>query len=84
MITAKLHTNQEAGRDATLDRVLANVRTDFPVLDLTINGQPLVYLDNAASTQKPDSVIEAVANYYKRQNANVHRGVHYLSQLATS
>ncbi|MFK7731178.1 MAG: cysteine desulfurase [Pseudomonadales bacterium] len=59
------------------------VRKDFPILDQEINGHPLVYLDNAASTQKPNSVIDAIANYYRHDNANVHRGVHALSDRAT-
>lgn len=59
------------------------VRADFPILREVINGQPLVYLDNAATTQKPEMVIEAIANYYRHDNANVHRGVHTLSDRAT-
>ena len=59
------------------------LRRDFPILDQEINGKPLVYLDNAASAQKPAAVIDAVANYYRRDHANVHRGVHTLSQRAT-
>lgn len=59
------------------------VRKDFPILDQEVNGHPLVYLDNAASSQKPLQVIEAVDNYYRLDNANVHRGVHRLSQRAT-
>lgn len=59
------------------------VRKDFPILDQEVNGHPLVYLDNAASSQKPVQVIEAVDNYYRLDNANVHRGVHRLSQRAT-
>ena len=59
------------------------VRRDFPILDQQINGHPLVYLDNAATTQKPECVIEAISNYYRRDNANVHRGVHTLSDRAT-
>jgi len=59
------------------------VRRDFPILDQEINGHPLVYLDNAATTQKPECVIEAISNYYRRDNANVHRGVHTLSDRAT-
>ncbi|MFW5450048.1 MAG: SufS family cysteine desulfurase [Methylophagaceae bacterium] len=62
---------------------LQAIRQDFPILDQQVNGQPLVYLDNAASSQKPIQVIDAVANYYKQDNANVHRGVHRLSQRAT-
>ncbi len=60
------------------------LRQDFPILDQNINGRPLVYLDNAATTQKPEAVIEAIANYYRRDNANVHRGAHALSDRATA
>ena len=59
------------------------VRKDFPILDQMIYDKPLVYLDNAASSQKPSQVIDAVADYYRQDNANVHRGVHRLSQRAT-
>jgi cysteine desulfurase/selenocysteine lyase len=59
------------------------IREDFPILHQQVNGYPLVYLDNAASSQKPAQVIDAVANYYRQDNANVHRGVHRLSQRAT-
>ncbi len=59
------------------------IRQDFPILDQQINGKPLVYLDNAATTQKPRAVIDAISNYYLNNNANVHRGVHTLSQRAT-
>jgi len=59
------------------------VRKDFPILDQMIYDKPLVYLDNAASSQKPVQVIDAVADYYRQDNANVHRGVHRLSQRAT-
>jgi cysteine desulfurase/selenocysteine lyase len=62
---------------------IKQVRKDFPILDQTINGKPLVYFDNAATTQKPLQVINRVADYYKNENSNVHRGVHHLSQLAT-
>ncbi|RKZ84641.1 MAG: cysteine desulfurase CsdA, partial [Gammaproteobacteria bacterium] len=62
---------------------LHTIRTDFPILDQQVNGYPLVYLDNAATSQKPIQVIDAVANYYRKDNANVHRGVHRLSQRAT-
>ncbi|MCC5916543.1 MAG: cysteine desulfurase [Cryomorphaceae bacterium] len=61
----------------------AQIRRDFPILHRTIHGKPLIYLDNAASTQKPQVVIDAVSNYYSEINANVHRGNHLLSQLAT-
>ncbi len=59
------------------------LRQDFPILRQTINGKPLVYLDNAATTQKPQSVIDSEAHYYAALNANIHRGVHTLSQRAT-
>ena len=62
---------------------LQAIRKDFPILDQQVNGFPLVYLDNAASSQKPVQVIDAVADYYRQDNANVHRGVHRLSQRAT-
>jgi cysteine desulfurase/selenocysteine lyase len=62
---------------------VASRRQDFPILQRTVNGQPLVYLDNAATTQKPSSVIEAERRYYAHYNANIHRGVHRLSQEAT-
>jgi len=60
------------------------VRQDFPILQQTINGQPLSYLDNAATTQKPESVIEALSHYYRFDNSNVHRGAHTLSDRATA
>jgi len=59
-------------------------RADFPILSTKVHGKPLVYLDNAATTQKPRQVIDAVRRYYEAQNANVHRGVHLLSEQATS
>jgi cysteine desulfurase/selenocysteine lyase len=62
---------------------LATIRKDFPILHQQVNGYPLVYLDNAASSQKPNFVIEALSEYYQHDNANVHRGVHRLSQRAT-
>lgn len=62
---------------------LARVRQDFPILSSKVRDQPLVYLDNAATTQKPQSMLDAVARYYSAENSNVHRGVHYLSVLAT-
>ena len=61
----------------------SDIKSDFPTLGQKINGNDLVYLDNAATTQKPISVIEAVNNYYKKTNSNIHRGVHTLSQKAT-
>jgi len=62
---------------------IAKIREDFPILNQTVNKKPLVYFDNAATSQKPQVVIDAIDTYYKTINANVHRGVHTLSQLAT-
>src|SRR5262245_53348643 len=59
------------------------IRIDFPILKREVNGRTLVYLDSAATSQKPQQVIDAIDHYYEQQNANVHRGVHFLSQLAT-
>ena len=59
------------------------IRANFPILFQQVNGKPLVYLDNAATTQKPRAVIDAITRYYEADNANIHRGVHYLSQHAT-
>lgn len=62
----------------------ARLREEFPILHQTVHGRPLVYLDNAATTQKPRAVIDALVAYYERDNANIHRGVHQLSQRATA
>ena len=62
---------------------LQDIRSQFPILDQKVNGKPLVYLDNAATSQKPVSVLESWNRYYSEINANVHRGIHTLSQLAT-
>jgi len=59
------------------------IRSEFPTLDQTVNGHPLVYLDSAATSQKPHAVLEALAEYYVRDNANVHRGIHELSRRST-
>lgn len=59
------------------------VRADFPILHQQVNGQPLVYLDNAATTQKPNAVIDAISDYYRTDNSNVHRGAHALADRAT-
>ncbi|MES2674390.1 MAG: cysteine desulfurase [Pseudomonadota bacterium] len=59
------------------------IRADFPILHQEVNGQPLVYLDNAATTQKPNAVIDAISNYYRTDNSNVHRGAHALADRAT-
>jgi cysteine desulfurase/selenocysteine lyase len=60
-----------------------NIREDFPILKQQVHGKPLVYLDNAATSQKPQIVIDTVHRYYAEENANIHRGVHYLSEKAT-
>ncbi len=62
---------------------IQKIRADFPILSRNINGKPLVYFDNGATSQKPQIVIDAIAQYYQEINANIHRGVHTLSQLAT-
>jgi cysteine desulfurase / selenocysteine lyase len=60
------------------------LRADFPILDQTVHSQPLIYFDNAATTQKPRAVVEALRHYYEHDNANVHRGIHELSNRATA
>jgi cysteine desulfurase/selenocysteine lyase len=62
---------------------IKEIRSQFPILNQQVNGKPLIYLDNAASSQKPISVLETWQKYYEEINANVHRGIHTLSQLAT-
>ena len=62
---------------------IEEIRKDFPILGTTVHGRPLVYLDNAATTQKPACVIDSIRHTYEHQNANIHRGVHLLSQRAT-
>src|SRR5437763_13144054 len=60
------------------------LRRDFPIRDQKVHGQPLIYFDNAATTQKPRAVLDALRNYYEKDNANVHRGIHELSNRATT
>src|ERR1700690_2895779 len=60
------------------------LRKDFPILDQKVHGKPLVYFDNAATSQKPRAVIDALVHYYEHDNANVHRGIHELSNRATA
>lgn len=62
----------------------ARVRADFPILSSEVRGKPLTYLDNGATSQKPETVIEAIDRYYDSENSNIHRGVHYLSEQATN
>ena len=86
-----MHTN--TGKAAPLGTPLiaqatpldvARIKRDFPILSLQVHGHRLVYLDNAATSQKPQSVIDAITTYYKRRNANIHRGLHYLAEEATA
>src|SRR3954468_21962317 len=68
---------------ASLPRSLDEIRADFPVLARRVNGKPLVYVDNGATSQKPASVIEAISSYYRSSNANIHRSMHELAAEAT-
>ncbi len=63
---------------------MPTLRSDFPILDQQVHGKPLIYLDSAATSQKPQQVIEALARYYRQDNANVHRGIHTLAERATA
>ena len=74
---------EEPCRDCLVGFGPEKIREDFPALKVTVHGKPLVYLDNAATTQKPQAVIDALTRYYTEENSNVHRGVHFLSQVAT-
>ena len=80
-MSAASHAGDQSGRNLY---DVQEVRKDFPILHQEVNGHPLVYLDNGATSQKPQSVIDAVRHYYERDNANVHRGVHTLSERATN
>ncbi len=77
----------DSGRTAVHDAVpgfdVERVRADFPILREKARGHQLVYLDNAATSQKPKVVMDAIVRYYEHDNANIHRGVHYLSERAT-
>ncbi len=66
-----------------MDFPIIQIRSDFPILSQKINNKPLIYFDNAATTQKPLDVINRISDYYKKENGNVHRGMHYLSNIAT-
>jgi cysteine desulfurase/selenocysteine lyase len=78
-----MNQSAEASAIATQPRSVTTCRADFPILAQDVNGEPLVYLDSAASSQAPNAVIDAVANYQRHDHANVHRGVHTLSHRAT-
>src|SRR6478609_3284694 len=67
-----------------LPRSIEEIRAEFPILEREIHGRPLAYLDNGATAQKPLAVIESLDRYFREQNANVHRGVHTLSEEATA
>jgi cysteine desulfurase / selenocysteine lyase len=75
--------DQSARREIESDFDVERIRADFPILHSKVRGRDLVYLDNAATAQKPKAVIQAITHYYERENANIHRGVHYLSERAT-
>jgi cysteine desulfurase/selenocysteine lyase len=82
MTTAKpVATGPAAAPEVVFD--VARVRADFPILGTSVHGKPLVYLDNAATAQKPQVVLDRLTQYYSSENANVHRGVHYLSEVGT-
>ena len=74
----------ERADDATAGFDVGRVRQDFPILEQRVYGKPLIYLDNAATSQKPQAVIDALARFYAKDNANIHRGVHYLAERATA
>jgi cysteine desulfurase/selenocysteine lyase len=83
---AKIPTTDSTGRSRLTDPGfdIERIRRDFPILARDVRGKKLVYLDNAATSQKPRAVVDTVARYYEQENANIHRGVHFLSELATS
>jgi cysteine desulfurase/selenocysteine lyase len=83
MMSAKPRSGEQPCNDCLVGYGPNRIREDFPVLWTRVHGRPLVYLDSAATTQKPRSVIEALTRYYSDENSNVHRGVHHLSQVAT-
>ena len=72
---------KQATQTVTYD--IEKIRDDFPILKQQVNGKPLVYLDNGATAQKPQQVIEVLDQYYREYNSNIHRGVHTLSEKAT-
>jgi len=80
-MNASLHSSAFTAKVGSVE--VTTIRRDFPILNQQINGHPLAYLDNAASSQHPQSVIDAISHYYQHDHANVHRGVHTLSQRAT-
>jgi cysteine desulfurase/selenocysteine lyase len=83
MITPGRQITEEACQDCLVGFGNEKLRQDFPALRQKVRGKPLIYLDNAATSQKPQAVIDTIARYYLSENSNVHRGVHFLSDLAT-
>jgi len=83
MAITSQHIAETTLRESPAKFDVERIRKDFPVLDQTVHGKPLVYLDNAATSQKPLAVIEAEEHFYRRDNSNIHRGVHELSERAT-
>src|SRR5690349_24405942 len=81
MTTATL-TKPSSGKPKSMD--WSALRKDFPILDQQVHGKPLIYFDNAATSQKPRAVLDALVHYYEHDNANVHRGIHELSNRATT
>src|SRR5438067_12142165 len=86
MSMTKTELIKNSGRDELVNDAwnVERIRRDFPVLAQTVNGKPLVYLDNAASAQVPQVVIDRGVHYLREEHSNIHRGVHYLSQRATT
>src|SRR6185295_7038348 len=84
MATAEVKSVKEENRTASRSWDVQRIREDFPVLRQTVNGKPLVYLDNSASSQVPQVVIDRGSVYLEQEHSNIHRGVHYLSQKATT
>lgn len=82
-MSGRIHSHKKVNIKDSMTLDIKKIRADFPILKTIINGKPLVYLDNAATTQKPQCVIDAITNYYTTYNSNIHRGTHYLSNLAT-
>src|SRR5262245_50800347 len=81
-VAGSTRTSMPKARSGALE--VQRIRADFPILAEKVNGKPLVYLDNAATSQKPRPVLDALDRYYEHYNSNVHRGLHRLSELATN
>src|SRR5437879_2076192 len=76
-------TSDKVDNTGTTIRTAADIRNDFPILSRSVHGKPLVYLDSTATSQKPQAVLDAMDDYYRTTNANIHRGVYELSEVAT-